>query len=200
MKERKSTAKRWTLAVLIIFALVALIGGTYARYSTSMVANAKMDIAKWQIAMKAGTTELSTSEAKDVTFTVQNNTNVVSGKIAPSVTATATVEVDLTGTEVAVDLLAKVGATDPSTLPSKDKITLTTQVNGGTSTIPLEGDTAFTSANGKKNVVLTLTWENDDENNENDTATGVAGGTITVPVTLTAKQHIDAPAQQNPEP
>lgn len=195
MKERKSTAKRWTLAVLMIFALVALIGGTYARYSTSMVANAKMDIAKWQIAMKAGTTELSTSEAKDVTFTVQNNTNVVSGKIAPSVTATATVEVDLTGTEVAVDLLAKVGATDPSTLPSKDKITLTTQVNGGTSTIPLEGDTAFTSANGKKNVVLTLTWENDDNNNENDTATGVAGGTITIPVTLTAKQHIDTPAQ-----
>ena len=83
-----------------------------------------------------------------------------------------------------------------------DKIKLTSAVEGtkdnkvGSSNyIPLVDNKAFTAENGKKKVTLTLTWANDDENNADDTATGMlADGsrTITIPVTLTVQQHINA--------
>ncbi len=196
--ERKTRTKRAIFVVIALLLVAYLISSTYARYSTVGEANGKVDIAKWAVVMKAddGTTLNSTTQ--DITFTVQSNTEVVPGKIAPAVTAKAEIELDLTGTEVSVDFTPTIGAYTPSTLPSADKITLTSEVEGGTvgssNYIPLVGNSAFTASNGKKKVTLTLTWANDDENNADDTATGMlADGsrTITIPVTLTVQQHIN---------
>ena len=197
--ERKTRTKRAIFVVIALLLVAYLISSTYARYSTEGKADGKVDIAKWAVVMKAddGTTLNSTTQ--DITFTVQSNTEVVPGKIAPAVTAKAEIELDLTGTEVSVDFTPTIGAYTLSTLPSGDKITLTSAVEGGTvgssNYIPLVDNSAFTASNGKKKVTLTLTWTNDDENNANDTATGMlADGsrTITIPVTLTVQQHINA--------
>ena len=197
--ERKTRTKRAIFVVIALLLVAYLISSTYARYSTEGKADGKVDIAKWAVVMKAddGTTLNSTTQ--DITFKVQSNTEVVPGKIAPAVTAKAEIELDLTGTEVSVDFTPTIGAYTPSTLPSADKITLTSAVEGGTvgssNYIPLVGNSAFTASNGKKKVTLTLTWANDDENNADDTATGMlADGsrTITIPVTLTVQQHINA--------
>ena len=196
--ERKTRTKRAIFVVIALLLVAYLISSTYARYSTVGEANGKVDIAKWAVVMTAddGTTLNSTTQ--DITFKVQSNTEVVPGKIAPAVTAKAEIELDLTGTEVSVDFTPTIGAYTPSTLPSKDKITLSSAVEGGTvgssNYIPLVGNSAFTASNGKKKVTLTLTWANDDKNNANDTATGMlADGsrTITIPVTLTVQQHIN---------
>lgn len=196
--ERKTRTKRAIFVVIALLLVAYLISSTYARYSTVGNANGKVDIAKWAVVMKAddGTTLNSTTQ--DITFKVQSNTEVVPGKIAPAVTAKAEIELDLTGTEVSVDFTPTIGAYTPSTLPSADKITLTSAVEGltvGSSNyIPLVDNSAFTASNGKKKVTLTLTWANDNENNANDTATGMlADGsrTITIPVTLTVQQHIN---------
>ena len=196
--ERKTRTKRAIFVVIALLLVAYLISSTYARYSTVGNANGKVDIAKWAVVMKAddGTTLNSTTQ--DITFKVQSNTEVVPGKIAPAVTAKAEIELDLTGTEVSVDFTPTIGAYTPSTLPSADKITLTSAVEGltvGSSNyIPLVDNKAFTAENGKKKVTLTLTWANDDENNADDTATGMlADGsrTITIPVTLTVQQHIN---------
>ena len=197
--ERKTRTKRAIFVVIALLLVAYLISSTYARYSTVGEANGKVDIAKWAVVMTAddGTTLNSTTQ--DITFTVQSNTEVVPGKIAPAVTAKAEIELDLTDTEVSVDFTPTIGAYTPSTtLPSADKITLTSAVEGGTvgssNYIPLVGNSAFTASNGKKKVTLTLTWANEDENNADDTATGMlADGsrTITIPVTLTVQQHIN---------
>ena len=196
--ERKTRTKRAIFVVIALLLVAYLISSTYARYSTVGKANGKVDIAKWAVVMTAddGTTLNSTTQ--DITFTVQSNTEVVPGKIAPAVTAKAEIELDLTGTEVSVDFTPTIGAYTPSTLPSADKITLTSAVEGGTvgssNYIPLVGNSAFTAKKKKKKVTLTLTWANDDENNADDTATGMlADGsrTITIPVTLTVQQHIN---------
>ena len=196
--ERKTRTKRAIFVVIALLLVAYLISSTYARYSTVGNANGKVDIAKWAVVMKAddGTTLNSTTQ--DITFKVQSNTEVVPGKIAPAVTAKAEIELDLTGTEVSVDFTPTISAYTPSTLPSADKITLTSAVEGltvGSSNyIPLVDNSAFTASNGKKKVTLTLTWANDNENNANDTATGMlADGsrTITIPVTLTVQQHIN---------
>ena len=200
--ERRTRTKRAIFVVIALLLVVYLISSTYARYSTVGEANGKVDIAKWAVKMTADDgTVLSTTETKNITFTVQSNTEVVPGKIAPAVTAKAEIELDLTGTEVSVDFTPTIGDYTPETLPSADKITLTSAVEGtkdnkvGSSNyIPLVDNKAFTKDNGKKKVTLTLTWTNDNENNADDTATGMlADGsrTITIPVTLTVQQHIN---------
>lgn len=195
-ERRRSRTKKGIIVVIALLLAIYLIGSTYARYSTQGVGSANISIAEWHVSIKNGDTTLN-STSQDIPFEVQSNTFVVPGKIAPAVTATATIELDLAGTEVAVDFdaviddsaIADIGA-------SADKISLTTTVDGttytsGTSqTINLINNEAFTSTNGKKTVVLTVTWENDDNNNPDDTTMGTAGGTISIPVTLTAKQHI----------
>lgn len=195
--NRKSVAKRWTLIAIIAFALIAIIGGTYARYSTTGAATGTVQVAKWAIAMKADDGTILNATTQPITFTVQSNTNVVPGKIAPAVTAVAEVELDLTGTEVAVDFDAVVDSSALTSIgASSDKISLTTKVDGTTytsgtvQTINLVDNAPFTAANGKKTVTLTLTWENDDNNNADDTSMGIDADTIEIPVTLTAKQHI----------
>lgn len=197
--ERKTRTKRAIFVVIALLLVAYLISSTYARYSTVGEANGKVDIAKWAVVMTADNGTTLNSTTQDITFTVQSNTEVVPGKIAPAVTAKDEIELDLTGTEVSVDFTPTIGAYTPSTLPSADKITLTSAVEGGTvgssNYIPLVDNSAFTASNGKKKVTLTLTWANDDENNADDTATGMlADGsrTITIPVTLTVQQHINA--------
>ena len=197
--ERKTRTKRAIFVVIALLLVAYLISSTYARYSTVGEANGKVDIAKWAVVMTADNGTTLNSTTQDITFTVQSNTEVVPGKIAPAVTAKAEIELDLTGTEVSVDFTPTIGAYTPSTLPSANKITLTSAVEGGTvgssNYIPLVDNSAFTASNGKKKVTLTLTWANDNENNANDTATGMlADGsrTITIPVTLTVQQHINA--------
>ncbi len=196
--ERKTRTKRAIFVVIALLLVAYLISSTYSRYSTEGKANGKVDIAKWAVTMTADDGTTLNSTTKDITFTVQSNPDVVSGKIAPAVTAKAEIELDLTGTEVSVDFTPTIGSYTPSTLPSADKITLTSAVDGGTvgssNYIPLVDKSAFTADNGKKKVTLTLTWTNDDENNADDTETGMlADGlrTITIPVTLTVQQHIN---------
>ncbi len=199
--ERKTRTKRAIFVVIALLLVVYLLSSTYARYATEGKATGKVEVAKWAVAMKADDGTTLSSTTKDITFKVQSNTEVVPGKIAPAVTAKAEIELDLTGTEVSVDFTPTIGDYAPSTLPSADKITLTSAVEGTSDNkvgesnyIPLVENSAFTESNGKKKVILTLTWANSDTNNVNDTATGMlADGsrTITIPVTLTVQQHIN---------
>ena len=195
--EKNVRRKKATKALLVVVALllaILLISSTFARYSTVGKADGKVDIAKWVVKMTADDGTTLDSTTKNITFKVQNNANVVPGKIAPAVTAVAKIELDLTGTEVAVDFNAEVGDLTPTNLPSSDKISLTSAVDGGTpgtsQTIPLVNNAAFTTENGKKIVTLTLTWVNDDTNNADDTATGMTDTVFSIPVTMTVQQHI----------
>ena len=199
--ERKTRTKRAIFVVIALLLVAYLISSTYARYSTEGKADGKVDIAKWAVVMKADDGTTLTSTTRDITFTVQSKDNVVPNKIAPAVTAVATIELDLTGTEVAVDFTATVGEMTnnlPSGVTLPSRVTLTSAVDGGTpgtaQVIPLVDNSAFTATNGKKTVTLTLTWENSDTDaaKTEDTAVGVAGGTLTIPVTLTVQQHIGA--------
>ena len=195
----RSKVKRSLIAILLVVVALFFIAGTYARYSTTANANAVADVASWAVTISHDDTELS-NIATNITFVVDDNDYVVSGKIAPATRATAEIELDLTGTEVAVDFATLID-TDAlaEVLGANDEISFTTTFNGVTYSsedvvvIPLENGEAFDSTNGVKTLTLAIEWENNDENNAADTALGketLANRTIVVPVTLTAQQHI----------
>ena len=179
--------------VLILLAIsIFFIAGTFSRYTKTGKGNAKIDVASWAVAIKNGDTTLNTT-TQDISFKVADNDYVVSNKIAPATTATADIDVYLAGTEVAVDLIANLGTA--SNLPAGATLSMTVDGNtytaGNAAKIALPDGQAFNSTNGKKTVKLTLTWDNSEDRNATDTAAGEAASTVTVPITVTAQQHID---------
>lgn len=190
--SRKSSVKKWTFVMLMVFGLVSVIGGTYSRYVTTGSGNGTVSVAKWNVAIKNGATPIS--EAQNVAFVLNENSNVAAGKIAPASSASATISVDMTETEVAALLNATVDSSSLATVfgDAASRVELTMTVDGTTYTSGSNAEIALANVSGVHNVVLTLTWTEDNTNavNTADTTVGVAGSTITLPVTITATQKV----------
>ena len=196
---KKSTIVTVIAILMVITVCLYFISGTYARYADSRSGNATTSVAKWAVSITDGTDPLNDNFT--LPFTVEENQNVVAGKIAPSTTAKATIELDLTGTEVAVDFSATINEDDLATVfgASAEKVEVSTSITGAASSgatttiqLPTDGGTAkaFDSTNGKIEIEITLTWTNDDTFNTSDTTVGVTAGTLELPVELTLQQHI----------
>lgn len=130
-------------------------------------------------------------KTNNIEFKVEENIDVVKGKIAPGLKATAKVTIDLTGTEVPVDIIAEI---DDKKLNSAFKLKYKLdgkKYNSGTiETIKLEKNSKFNKKNGKKILTLEIEWINDINNDENDTILGIEADSITIPVKINVRQHI----------
>ena len=194
--KNKKTAKTTIVVAMLLAVSLYFIAGTYARYTSEYKGGAAVDVAKWNVALKNGEDEKSEKLALKLEPT--ENSLVVNGKIAPSMTATGKVVVDLTDTEVAVEIAALIAEKDYKDIFGGAKAELTVKVNGTTAdlttedwkTINLPNNAKFTENNGQVEVEVSLKWVNAEANNTNDTTTGATGGTLTIPVTLKVRQKI----------
>ena len=193
---KKSSITAIIVLLMVLTVCLYFISGTYARYADEYSGQTTVDVAKWAVSITDGTEDLTNNFT--LPFTVNTNTNVVEGKIAPGTTATAKIELDLTGTETAVDFGATINEDDLATIfgDSADDVTLSTSITGAATsgtitTINLPDGQAFNSSNGKIVMELTLEWTNNDANNLSDTEVGKAGATLNIPVDITLQQHID---------
>ena len=206
MNNRKSKVKSKILLLIIIATLIAIIGGTYSRYTSTGTLNGKATMAKWSIKLKGDEAEASniSSASATVETTAQtvegvSNANVSEGKIAPGQTLVSTVEVDPSGSQVAIDYNLEVNSIttegfndDSSIVVSK----ITGTVDGGTETNAalLGGKYVFFEsledvlANKKVTFKTYISWTNG--NNAADTENGMNVDEIVVPIGITAKQHL----------
>ena len=210
--NRQSKIKRGILIVIMLACIIALIGATYSRYTSTGTATVTATVAKWSV--KLGSEDIST-EAKTInaTFVYDSNDYVKDGRIAPGRSGYFDIEVDPTGSEVAVDYefsinsVAIAQALEENSTSAIAITGATYTVFGGSATaanLTNSSTVAFTESladvlDGKKVTVrVFIAWDNDsDANNESDTAEGIAahaagenGKTISIPVSVTAKQHI----------
>ncbi len=208
------------MAVAMLFAIsLFFVGGTYARYVSTFDGTGSVDIAKWAVALKNGGEAVDEKEF-ELTLKAVDNEHVVTGKIAPSVTATGEVEVELNGTEVSVDVISSISET-----AVKDALTQLGVVNTDNNDISVavtvakdEGATNIkeitgngseatpylvalnSNANGfgetdKIKVTVTVTWTNTDANSTTHTEIGekaaTGSATLKVPFKLQIVQHIE---------
>lgn len=181
--------KKKNLVVLLL--LLLLVGAgvyTYSRYTSTFEGSGNLDVAKWAVTVTGA--DAQTKEF-NLEFTPVANENVVSGKIAPGSSATGKIELDLTGTEVATDYTVTIG--DLTDIPEgfavtsiKAGDTVLDENNNYTGTVTL----AEIEANAKVELIITVTWENKEANNADDTAIGLDGNSIEIPVTVLVQQHI----------
>ncbi len=206
--------KKTVISVIVVAILLAIslyfIGGTYARYISDFSGDATAQAAAWKV--KLGDTE------SKLTFNVESNEHVATGKIAPATKAVAKAALDLTGTEVSVDVVIKKGdnfdqaITDFGLDAEQIKFSVTKsgeegisaeQVSGSGSAeepfvIKLQGGEALS---GKLNLDVTIEWidkgkslDAENQMNQKDTEIGSSemAKSITLPVTLVVQQHIGA--------
>lgn len=201
-KDRKSTVKKSVFAVIILALLVALIGGTYARYVSTATGSGSVDIAKW--AVKVNEEDISTTAGTFVLTFTAANADTVPNKVAPGGTAVAYVDVDLTGTEVSVDFTCALADSSAEKLTEvfgadyASKVTVsvgTPELQGTTSNMTLDADNKVITVgsaamSGTVRVPITLTWTDAVANNTADTNTGALKTGVEIPVTLNVQQHI----------
>jgi len=182
--------KRNLVILLVLLLLVGTGVYTYARYSTSISGNAAVEVAKWAVKVTNGTDELS--ESFDLALTLDANDYVADGKIAPGRSASGKVVLDLTGTEVDTDYTISLG--EVTNIPTNAEVV----VKVGTQELTLDGTGEATGTithetiktNPTVELTISVIWENNDLNNAEDTLDGVAAKTLTLPITVTAQQHI----------
>ena len=94
--------KKFKLLVILFCLAVSfsLISNTYSRYVASSEGNVEVSFAKWEILVN--NTDITNSNVSEITFnpTIEANSNVASGKVAPSSTGYFDIEIDPTNADV----------------------------------------------------------------------------------------------------
>ena len=191
MKENK---KLLIVAILLLLVTVSLT--TYAIYKTSLSGTGTVTAATWNVSFANGETTLSENfnlqfsssdcnQANDGT-----NNHVVEGKIAPGVVCSKTINVNATGTEVDV-LLTAAQAGDITATKGGNSVAVTNanDFTIGVTTNPANGIIAYNAQTKTATVTVNVSWGSE-EGEEDAYDTALNGATISVPITLTAKQYL----------
>ncbi len=206
-KSNKATTRKIAIITLMLLVVcLYFVAGTYARYAWKGTATGTAAVAKWQVGF-GDTQETTTS----VEFTVNENQDVATGKIAPGCTATGEFKLNPDGSEVSIDYKFKI---DETKLPDGVTMKVSNVTIDGEEITRAEGETWYTktiSLNGRENltaadactVVVSVTWFDDGialESNSadgygtnKDTLEGIKADTqrkITLPVTVVMEQHV----------
>ena len=170
------------LLLLILVLLITVCFGTYAIYRASGSANGSIKAAAWSV--KVNDTDIAsanyTFDASNITWTTLTGYN---NTIAPGSEGYIEIPVDADGSEVDVILTATIGST---TLPT-----------GMTATLASGDDLktiAYSSTSGamETTVRINIAWagaESDDATKDSNDLS-FQGTTISIPVSLTAKQSL----------
>lgn len=184
----KSKAKIIAVTFILFVVSILLINNNYAKYS-NLVPLDNNETTNWKVTITNDTRNLE--DTQEISFKVEDNPNVVAGKFAPGCKAIATIEVDLIGTKVPVQMMLLADESELSkSMKLSAKIEGESYTIGTTKVIELENNSAFTEENGKKVIILELEWINNESDNKNDTEIGIKGETIKVPVSINVRQHI----------
>ena len=169
------------LALSVLILLLAVCFGSYAIYRSTASGTGSVKAAAWSV--KVNETDIETAsftfDYDDITWTTLTGYN---DTIAPGSSGTITIPVDATGSEVDVLLTAQLGTLS---LPAGMTVSIT---SGASQTISYS-----TAANAmKSSVVLSIDWPGSDSDSSTKDGTDLAakGTTLSIPVTLTAKQSI----------
>ncbi len=185
------------LSLLMLIITIMNINSTYSKYYTEVNGEYTREIGQWKI--KINTQEIYSEDGQKVTFTMspilEEKENVKEGKIAPGTKINSDIDIDPTGTDVAVRYDIKLNCEELQDVPMEVSIE---EKNSGRELVKTDVDT-YTGViplsdiqSGKiDKITITLTWTNDEANNESDTQEGtIYGNSVNIPVEVTATQYL----------
>lgn len=190
MNKSNLVARLSVLTIALTLVTTSLIGGTLAKYTTTVTGDGSATVAKWSFN--------AYSKQGDATFEVKltdtANTNVTNGKIAPGSKGSFDIVIDATGSETALDY--KIEFTNIQNKIDNLKFYPDASRTDGTE-IDLTNPTALNGsialADVRNTVTKTVYWEWKDaaSNDKSDTEAGVAAKDMTFNIKVTGTQKIN---------
>ena len=172
------------LIVAVLLLLVAVSYTTYAIYRSETTATGTVQAANWSV--KVDNTAFETANftftGADITWTGNPGQ---AGTIAPGATGYIDIPVDADGSQVDVILTAVLGSV---TLP--DGMTVALADGADSQTIAYSATEGAMEANVRINIAWTGTLADTTAKDSSDKA--AAGTSISIPVTLTARQKVSS--------
>lgn len=189
-------------SILIIICIISILStiiiflSTYSKYSENAEATLENQVGKWII--KLNDTDITQGVSRN--FLIQNivleeNSNVIEGKIAPGTAGYFDIEINPTGTQVAV----RYDITLNKENITNDEIQIVSISELSGNTVTRTGENTYTGIiqlsnveNGDVNTIrISFEWNNNEINNEMDTQTGnTANANIEIPITVNASQYL----------
>ena len=149
------------IVILLVFCFIYLtVQGIQGAYESTIGGRADNTIAKWSIKVNNQEITDSTITSVPLSYTVTDLTNVRSGKVGPGVNISYPVQIDASGSDVAI----KISFTITDKTIDSDKILTLTSVTSSDLTIVRTGASEYsaiipkTLLNTTKTVTLNMTW------------------------------------------
>lgn len=182
----KGNKKILVIAVLLLMISVSFT--TYAIYKSSATGSATINTANWVVSV-GGTNIVENNEFTLGNITWNGTTNGKNNKIAPGDSGTVSIVIDADGSEVDVDYAITVGSLDDNGTTITNSA-LTAVAHSGSS---LTGTIPYSATEGgmERTITLDVTWTaTDDDETQNPADVASSGKALTLPITVTASQHI----------
>lgn len=199
----KTLQKKVLIVILLLIILIMAYGliNIYAIFYSEAVANVVQENATWKIIVNG--TNIATNNNFNVnTFEIEENTHVAEGMIAPSVTGSFFIEIIPQDTDVSIKYDIKL---DSSNLINKQiKIVSIEEINNNRELV-LTAENTYTGVlkledinNGiADKIKVTIEWENDDNNNNQDTLIGsTPNNNMDIPVSVHVLQYLGEEIKQ----
>lgn len=174
--------KNKKLLVIAVLLLLVTIGFSYAIYRSRTTANGTVNTAAWSV--KINGTDMDSANytftGSDITWTTNPGK---AGTVAPGASGYIEIPVDADGSQVDVILTAALGSV---TLPNGMTVSLAS--GSDSQTIAYSATSGEMGAKVRINVAWTGTTE--DSNSKDGTDKTASGTSISIPVTLTARQKL----------
>lgn len=182
-------------AVVLTLVTASLVGGTFARYTSTANGEATATVAKWAIAMKAN----ETAPVNDKIEIDLKNTNpdvvMTENKIGPGASGTIELVIDGTGSEVGYSykVVADSSALNgiPLVFTEADGSPVTISSDASAPTEIETGEVALGDVGTAKTITLNWKWDNT-STNDADTTLGTAATVGKLNFKVTAEQ-LDKP-------
>ena len=183
-------------AVVLTLVTGSLVGGTFARYTSTATGEATATVAKWAIAMKANDT--APVDGKFSIALKNTNADVVmaENKIGPGASGTIELVIDGTGSEVGYSYKIEADSSALNGVPlvftKEDGSSVTISAEANAPTEIEKGEVALGDVGTTKTIKLNWKW-NDTSTNDADTTLGTTGISGKLNFSFTAEQ-LDKPA------
>ena len=187
MKKNKKTVIL-VVALLLLGLAVGAVSVSYARYVSSASGTADAKVATWAVQVNDTNIVQNSTFALDGSYiTWSDSEYIADGYIAPSRTGTFKINLDTTGSKVAVKYTIQI---DSTALDDYEQIKITKVNNQSVSGDSYSGIINLEDVDTALTIPVEITWTNDDSTNTSDTTIGSTVANLSIPVTVTAEQYL----------
>ena len=193
MNYNRKINKVLFMIFLLIFIYFIKNVQTYSKYNTENGGRDSTTVAQWNVKIGKNSMNDGYDFSNELVLKIESNKNVIDGKIAPGTSISTQFSLDCSECETSLKYIVK-----PSQIKcdeKEDSRFIVTSIDNEKNTMQYDEKEKYyfgiidaRDAYKTINIKATVNWNNDDENNEADTESGVENSIIILPLTVRVEQ------------